>query len=133
MIDLMQNFLTQLQEMPLWVQIWVTWLGLINTLSVAFLFSRSRTEIRWTLLAWIVAFTTLMAIFALQGQEMSRLMGLGHIIAWTPLVIYLWRRRGEIYLTYSSGVYLHLLFLTNLISLMFDYVDFVRFFLGHGY
>ena len=131
MMELMQNFLTQLQGMPLWVQIWVFWLGLLNTLSILFLFTR--TETRWAFVAWIVAFVGVMGIFALQGQEMSRLTGLGHIIAWTPLMVYLWRRRGEIYLTRLSGVYLHLLFFTNGISLLFDYTDFVRFFLGHAY
>jgi len=131
MLDLLQNFQTELSGQPAWVQIWVTWLGLINTAAVLFVFSRAET--RWALVAWIIAASGVMGIFALQGQEMTRLMGLGHIIAWSPLLWYLWRRRGDIFLTHASGVYLHLLFLTNAISLAFDYVDFVRYFLGHSY
>ncbi len=131
MIELMQNFMAQLTQMPLWIQIWVGWLTIINSFSIVFIFTRAET--RWALVAWIVAASSVTAIFALQGQEMTRLSGLGHIIGWTPLLVYLWRRRGEIYLTHLSGIYLHLLFLTNFISLTMDYTDLVRFFLGHGY
>jgi len=131
MLELFYNFQLGLSEQPAWVQFWVVWLGLINTASILFVFARAET--RWVLVAWIVAFVGVMGIFALQGQQMTRLMGLGHIIAWTPLLWYLYRRRGDIFLTHASGVYLHLLFLTNGISLLFDYTDFVRYFLGHSY
>ena len=129
MMDLLQNFLVELNAQPAWVQIWVTWLALINSASIIFAFSR--VEARWVLVAWVVAFTGVMTLFAIFGFE--RILGLGHIIAWTPLLIYLYRRRGDIFLTHGSGIYLHLLFLTNAVSLAFDYVDLVRYFLGHGY
>ena len=129
MLELMQNFQTDLGTQPVWVQIWVTWLALINSASVIFVFTRPET--RWTLIAWIVAFCSVFGLYAIFGFE--RILGLGHIIAWTPLLWYLWRRRGDNFLTHWSGIYLHLLFLTNLISLVFDYVDLVRYFLGHGY
>ena len=131
MIDLMQSFMAQLAEMPMWIRVWVGWLGLINMLSIVFIFARAET--RWAFLAMVVAVSLGTGIFALQGQEMTRLIGLAHIIAWTPLIVYLWRRRGEIYLTHLSGIYLHLLFLTISISLVFDYIDLVRFFMGHSY
>ncbi len=130
MMDLLTNFNTQMQDMPLWVQIWVTWLAIINTASIIFVFTRPET--RMVLLAWVIAAASVLGIFYLQGQEMTRLMGLGHAIAWTPLLVYLWRRRGNIFMTNASGIYLHLLFITNFISLLFDYTDVVRFFLGHG-
>lgn len=131
MLELFHNFQIASGELPGWVQVWMTWMALLNTASIFFVFTRAET--RWVLVAWIIAVIGVMGIFALHGQEMTRLMGLGHIIAWTPLLIYLWRRRGDIFLTHTSGIYLHLLFLTNGISLLFDYVDLVRYFLGHGY
>lgn len=131
MLELFHNFQIASGELPGWVQIWITWLAFLNTASIFFIFARRET--RWVLVAWIVAIIGVMGIFALQGQHMTRLMGLGHIIAWTPLLIYLWRRRGDIFLTQPSGIYLHLLFFTNAISLAFDYTDLVRYFLGHGY
>ncbi len=131
MFDLLNNFVIQLQQMPLWIQVWVVWLALINTASIIFFFTRAET--RMVFFAWIFAGSGTFIVFYFQGQEMSRLMGLGHIIFWTPLLMYLWRRRGDIFLTRLSGVYLHLLFITNFISLLFDYTDFVRHLLGQGY
>ncbi len=130
MLELMQNFQAELSQQPLWVQIWVNWLAVLNSAAILFLFSRAET--RWALVAWIVAISGVMSLFYLQGQGFTRLLGLGHIIAWTPLLIYLWRRRGAIFLTKPSGVYLHLLFVTNGISLAFDYTDLARYFMGQG-
>ena len=129
MLELIQNFQAEVGNQPAWVQIWVTWLALINTASILFVFARAET--RWVLVAWVAAFAGVMTIYAFMGFE--RILGLGHIVAWTPLLIYFWRRRGDIFLTQASGIYLHLLFLTNAISLAFDYVDLVRYFMGHGY
>lgn len=131
MIDLLNNFNAQVMQMPVWVQFWVTWLAIINTASILFVFARPET--RMVLLAWICAIIGVLGIFYLQGQEMTRLAGLGHVIAWSPLLWYLWQRRGNIFMTHASGIYLHLLFVTNFISLVFDYIDVVRYFLGHGY
>ena len=128
MLEVFQNFQSELSGQPLWVQIWVYYLTLINLASIFFV---KRIEPRWVFVAFLFAATSMMVLFALQG--FTRLLGLGHIIFWTPLILYLWGRRGDIYLTRPSGIYLHLVFLTIVISLVFDYVDLVRYFLGHSY
>jgi hypothetical protein len=129
MLDLFHNFQMDVAGMATWVRIWLVWLAFINSASIFFVFTRPET--RWVLVAWIAAVAGVMSLYYLQG--FTRLLGLGHIIAWTPLLWYLYRRRGEIFLTHTSGVYLHLLFFSNAISLLFDYTDLVRYFLGQGY
>lgn len=129
MLETFQNFSAEFANQPTWVVIWVNWFVLINTASVFFVFARAET--RWVLVAWVAAVAGVMGLYSIFGME--RILGLGHIIPWTPLLWYLWRRRGDIFLTHASGIYLHILFFTNAISLAFDYVDLVRYFLGHGY
>jgi len=60
-----------------------------------------------------------------------RLLGITHIVVWTPFLIYLWRRREIIKAKPTPArVYFAALFVTNLISLAFDYTDLARYVLG---
>ncbi len=59
-----------------------------------------------------------------------RLLGIVHVILWTPLFFYLLRRawRGEMGLWFRVVIWLFVVSLG--ISLAFDYVDVVRYLLG---
>ncbi len=60
-----------------------------------------------------------------------RLLGFTHILAWTPLQIYLWRRREIIKVKpVQSRTFFAALFVINLIPLAFDYTDLARYILG---
>lgn len=84
------------------------------------------------LAAWVVATVLMNTLYSQIGYV--RLLGLGHIVPWTPLIIYLfnylWRRRSQWDLTTLTGKWIAGVFTLNLISLVIDYVDVARWLLG---
>lgn len=110
---------------PSWLVGWVFTLMIFNTASILFV---RRVEARWILAAWLVAIVLMNALFAQFGYV--RLLGLGHVIPWTPLIIYLWIRRAHWDLGVRSGKWIAGVFTVNLISLVIDYVDVIRWLLG---
>ena len=111
---------------PLWLQIWVGWMVVINI--VGGLFFLKRPEAKWILLAMLGNIIFMNGLFA--AFEYQRILGLAHIVFWTPLLIYLWRRRTHWNLSANSGKWLVVLFMTNLISLIIDYADVARYLMG---
>ncbi len=124
LLDIPMGFAEHLLAQPMWLQAWIGWMVVLNTMSLAFLGERPG---RLTAIAWLGNIATMSALFAVVGYV--RLLGLSHIIWWTPLLILLWRQRpwppsG------AFGLWLRLLFATNLISLVVDYLDVARYLLG---
>jgi hypothetical protein len=76
---------------PLYLQIWIFWLIVINT---ACIFFPRQVEARWVLAAWMASIVLMTALFELNGY--NRLLGLAHVISWTPLLVYLHRRRERL-------------------------------------
>lgn len=112
-------------EYPIWLQFWILWMVVINSLSIIFL---GRTEGRVVLAAWIAngIFMTALA----EAVGFVRLLGISHVIFWTPLVIYLLRRRPMINFQETYGRWIAVLTVTNCISLVVDYIDVVRYMMG---
>ncbi|MGD1935729.1 MAG: hypothetical protein ACFB0Z_14725 [Candidatus Phaeomarinobacter sp.] len=121
-MDMMANIAA---EGPL-LQGWVYWMMIINTASILFVIQR--VEARWVLAAWVANLFLMGFLYDTYGY--TRILGLSHIVLWTPLLVYLWRRRSEIDGSSWGGRYLWVLFITNFVSLVFDYVDLVRYFMG---
>ena len=111
-----------------WVYYWVIWLVFINLFSVIFIFKH--VEARWVLGVFVVVAFSMHLLFLQVG--MVRLLGIVHVIYWTPLLIYMFRRFKKIATKTSYGIYIRILMLTIATSLAIDYVDVVRYFLGHG-
>jgi len=116
-----------LQE-PIWLRSWLFWLMFINTASIVFAFTRP--EAHWVLTAWLANLLFMPMLFAEFGY--TRILGLSHIVFWTPLLVYLWRRRTGIELRSVSGAYLWALFASNGLSLVIDYIDLARYLAGDG-
>jgi hypothetical protein len=110
---------------PLYLQLWIFWLIVINTACIFFL---RQAEARWVLAAWIVNIVLMTVLFELNGY--NRLLGLAHVIAWTPLLVYLHRRRERLSGDQLFDGWIRTLFVTDLLALIIDYVDVVRYFLG---
>lgn len=110
---------------PLFLQIWIFWLIVINTAGIFFL---RHPEARWVLAAWVgsIALTTL--LFEVNGY--NRLLSLSHVVCWTPLLVYLHRRRPKISGESLFDGWVRTLFLSNVLALVIDYVDVVRYLLG---
>ena len=110
---------------PWWLLAWIGWLGAINMASALFL---SEIEARWTLAAFIASFVTMSVLYEVNGY--NRLLGLAHIIYWTPLVIYLYRRLRNLVGPPLFESWVRILLATNGLSLVIDYVDVLRYALG---
>lgn len=119
------DFVAHLLQQPLWVQIWVAWMGAVNLASLAFW---SRPEARKVFAAFLGAFVLMNLLFAANG--FNRLLGLAHVVLWTPLVIYLVRRSRTLEAETWYGMWVRALTVTNALSLVFDYVDVIRYVLG---
>lgn len=120
------NMMLKIMAEPLWLQAWVYWMMLINT--AAFLFLRT-TEGKAVAVAWVGNIITMSALYEIVGYV--RLLGLSHVIWWTPLVIFLFLRRGQ-FPNGKTAAWLWILLLTNSASLVIDYVDVARYFMGDG-
>jgi hypothetical protein len=113
-----------------WLLYWFYWLGcsiVLTPLILAFAKATRRD-------ALIVALTNI-AVVAAMGRLYDqigyvRLLGIVHVILWTPLFLYLLRRvwRGEMRL--GLRVVMGLFVVSLGISLAFDYVDVVRYLRG---
>ena len=113
------------RALPGWVQIWVAFiLAPLNMASVLFI-----AEPGGILVAILANVAMMMNMpIMLKERGFSKLMGLPHLIPWTVLVLYIafWHPPAEgLYATYLSA-----LLVVDLISLLFDYPDTVRWLRG---
>ena len=101
---------------------WIMFMVLVNLCSLFFL---QNYGARWV-------FFLNLASLALMSQmykrfSYSRILGLPHVIFWTPLIFIIWQQMKLVGVNSVYGAWLRLVFVTNSISLIFDYVDVTRF------
>ncbi len=60
------------------------------------------------------------------------LLGISHVIFWTPLLVHLYRLRATVDRASSVGHWFVALFVSNAVSLVMDSVEVVRYFTGDG-
>jgi len=120
------DMMAQILAEPLWLVVWVFTLMIVNTAAVLFL---RRVEARWVLLAWVINLPLMGSLYATFGYV--RLLGVSHVIVWTPLLMYLWMRRGQwLPARTLADKWIVLLFTVNLLSLVIDYIDVIRWLIG---
>ena len=112
------TFLQSLSSLPMWVKVWLVALGATNMASLAFL-----NQPKGLLVAALV-FTgiVLSKVFVSYGGGLTRLVGVGHIVGWVPLVALILFARPEGSAAYET--YLTILLVMNTISILFDINDF---------
>ncbi|MEM7359913.1 MAG: hypothetical protein AAF431_12505 [Pseudomonadota bacterium] len=120
------NLIERIAEGPQWVYWWTRVIDTSNWLLVPFAFYDRRAL--WALFAWVVNIIIILSLYNIFGYV--RILGLSHIIAWTPLLIYLWKARKPFALENWTGRYLYWFMVVIAISLAFDYVDLVRYLSG---
>lgn len=126
-MQLLQSFMNEIQAGPTWVYWWVNFMGLAFLPALFFAFSRR--EARLALLVMALNLPFMLWLYAQFGYV--RLLGLPHVILWTPLAIELWRSRSTWRVKETfAGKWIALLFMTILISLVFDYADVIRYIAG---
>ncbi len=127
MLDLMQRFNAEMNAGPAWVVIWVNIMVVILALAIPFSFVRR--EARVVLIGTLLGMVGTMMAYHHFGYQ--RILGIGHILFWTPTVIYLWLRRASLRPGDTlSGKWLVLAGLVMALSLVFDYADLVRWLMG---
>ena len=119
------EMMTDIMNEPLWLQAWVGWMMVINTASLFFL---SHREPRIVLAAWIGNLITMTTMYEYFGY--TRILGLSHVIWWTPLIIFLLMRLPQIEKGKRVRTWILILIATNTASLIIDYIDVIRYILG---
>jgi hypothetical protein len=124
------TFEEALAQLPQWVQIWVNVMAVILVGSfITLLFSRAtRRDALVILLVNIPNVLLLQWMYAQLGYV--RLLGLPHLIFWTPLCVYLVLRLRDPAIVTPFRQVIWILLAMMLISLAFDYTDVARYLLG---
>ncbi len=123
---LQDNMMIKIMAEPIWLQAWVGWMMLLNTAALLFL---KHKQAKVVLAVWVGNVITMAVLYEMVGYV--RLLGLSHVIWWTPLVIYLFRQRKQ-FPTGAGATWLWIVLLTNSASLVIDYLDVLRYLMGDG-
>ena len=113
-----------------WILYWFYWLGFAMVATpVALLFSKAtRRDALIVLATNIIVVLSMGWLYDQIGYV--RLLGIVHVIFWTPLFVYLWRRAKNHAVALPLRLVIWVFVGTLAISLAFDYVDVVRYLLG---
>lgn len=124
------SFDEQALLLPQWVQIWMNAIGIILIGSlIIFLFSKSTRKD--ALIVFLFSVPSIAGVMFLHSQMgMVRLIGLGHVIFWTPLLVYLIRRLRNDPPPRFFAIVMVILTAMIAIALAFDYLDVIRWILG---
>ncbi len=109
---------------------WVAWMGvaMVATPLILLAFRDSRRDGIVAAGALVANLMFMQWLYAQVGYV--RLLGLPHVLIWTPLALYLWLRLRQGGLPRIPQIAAAVFLVTMLISLAFDYVDVARWLLG---
>ncbi len=132
-----KDILTSWMALKTWVKVWLVALNLVLLGSFAFLHDPAG---KWTAIAYVGAAPFLLAIMVPQ-RGLSRILGLGHIIPWFPLLAYLGLRISSetvgprLTAEVNRGLfwYVVIVIATVGVCLVFDVYDVIRWFRGERY
>jgi hypothetical protein len=115
---------------PLWVQYWLYWLvfGTFILPLTLLIWKQTRLTAVLSLVASLMAGFGVSWLYGRMGYV--KLLGLPHILFWTPLVIYLFNQYRKADLPRLPKSIILLVAATIIVSLTFDYVDVARYILG---
>lgn len=120
------DLIEQIAQGPQWVYWWTRVIDASNWLLLPFAIVDVRA--RWALLAWGVNIILILSLYNAFGY--TRILGLSHILVWTPLLVYLFKHRQPLIAESWPGRYLYWLMGVIFVSLLFDYVDVARYLMG---
>src|SRR5215471_10046731 len=78
--------------LPLWVNIWRGWMFVVFTAAIVFVIWR--VEARWLAVTMVVSLFAYNVVAMLTG--VGRFPSIAFLVLWSPLAIYLWRRRRHL-------------------------------------
>jgi uncharacterized membrane protein len=116
---------------PLWLQAWVFLLMVANLGAIFFILERKnqRTRIRPEPLA--IVFSMMVAGIFMEWLYVRygyvRLLGLAHLVAWTPVYVWILLNREKFKRETLYGKYIHFYLLVAGISLVLDSIDIFKY------
>ncbi len=113
-----------------WMTAWLYWMAFAIAITPLVLVFSKRTR-----LDALIVFLTNLAMFIGMGwiyevMGYVRLMGIVHVILWTPLFIYLFLRAKNGEMPLACRLVMWMFAATLAVSLVFDYTDVARWLLG---
>ena len=112
------------------IRFWFYWLGYVIVATPVIL-AFSKATRRDALIVLLTNISVIVAMGWLYRQiGYVRLLGVVHVILWTPLFVYLFNRAKNGELTLAFRLVIWIFVATLAVSLAFDYVDVVRYLLG---
>lgn len=112
--------------LPGWVKLWLAALNAVFLAAIAFVPS----DLARVVLVAYVASGPLLAGFAVLEGGLTRAMGLGHLLPWTPMLVWLLDALGRGLLSPAQAVYALCLATAVIVCLGFDLADLVRWWRG---
>jgi hypothetical protein len=121
---------------PLWLQVWVMLLVIANIAAIPFVLTKveGAWKLRKECLAIIASFVVAAILMDWMYNTFGyvRLLGMAHLVAWTPTFVYVLLRRKELGISTAFGKYVHFYLVVAGLSLGIDFLDVVRYLLGDG-
>ena len=115
MSELFSEVLRQTQLLPQHLQLWLSWMFLVSFVVPLILIKHNIS--RNVFLTQIVM--TVFALYLFNEAGLSRLLGLAHVLFWTPVVYYLVKNLPKLPVKSSMGLWVRVCIVTMVISLMF--------------
>lgn len=122
---------------PAWLQAWVLALVVAHLAAILFVVRR-RPEgglaVRPEPIAIVVSFVVAGLFMGWLYEQVGyvRLLGLAHLLFWTPVWVWILVRRRAIGTDRLFGKYVHVYLVVAGLSLAIDLVDVLRYLAGHG-
>ena len=112
------------------IRIWFYWLG-FAIVATPIILAFSKATRRDALIVLLINISVIVSMGWLYRQiGYVRVLGIVHVILWTPLFIYLFGRARNGGMTFAFRLVIWIFVATLAVSLAFDYVDVMRYLLG---
>ena len=111
---------------PLWVVVWIGIMIGVHVAAIPFAIKDWRPRIMVIVMAINMVFMS--ALFSRYGY--TRILGLSHVILWTPLLAFLWKTRHHNPERVWTVRLVKLAMVIIFISLLVDYADLIRYVMG---
>ena len=129
-MEAFQAFDADVQKLPQWVQIWMDIIGFSLMISIVTLLVGKATRMLGLYVLGTIVATVIIMVFMHTQMGMVRLLGIVHVVLWTPMVFILWRRLSTDPPKRIYAMAIILLMVISSAALLFDYYDVARWILG---
>ncbi len=122
MSEMMDQINAQMELLPPLVQYWMKGMSLIFIVSLAFVWKKKAARYAFASMLLVIP----VGLLAFYFSNNVHLMGVGHLLFWTPLLYYLFKyeiKSDEFTFKSAYGGWVVLIMVTIAISLIFDVRD----------